>query len=153
MTSRWIVRHLGCHFGWHGNIMALDHPKMVLGVHRDRMHESKVSLDGFMIRRSQSSHPSIEQSIFIATILKISKLQDYLVLAVVVRELSKHLFDWFCYCEVHIVELLLLRKNKDTTGKIVSTWLLLFTSAGDGPVYVSVQAIALWKRPQMLLPL
>ena len=35
---------------------------------------------------------------FIATILKIPKLQDYLVLAVVVRGLSKHqsafLFDW-----------------------------------------------------------
>ena len=79
--------------------MAPDHPKMVLGVHRDRMHESKVSLDGFTIRNSQSLHPSLEKSIFIATILKIPKLQDYLVLAVVVRELSKHqgafLFD-FC---------------------------------------------------------
>ena len=30
--SRWIVRYLGCHFGWHGNIMAPDHPKMILGV-------------------------------------------------------------------------------------------------------------------------
>ena len=64
--------------------MAPDHPKMILGVHRDRMHESKVSLDGFTIRNSQSLHPSLE-SIFIATILKIQKLQDYLVLAVVVR--------------------------------------------------------------------
>ena len=26
--SRWIVRYLGCHFRWHGNIMAPDHPKM-----------------------------------------------------------------------------------------------------------------------------
>ena len=33
-------------FGWHGNIMAPDHPKMILGVHRDRMHESKVSPGG-----------------------------------------------------------------------------------------------------------
>ena len=88
--SCWIVRYLGCHFGWHGNIMAPDHPKMILGVHRDRMHESKVSLDGFTIRNPRSSHPSLEQSILIATILKIPKLQDYLVLAVVVRELSKH---------------------------------------------------------------
>ena len=23
-TSRWIVRYLGCQFGWHGNIMAPD---------------------------------------------------------------------------------------------------------------------------------
>ena len=84
MMSCWIVRYLDCHFGWHGNIMAPDHPKMILGVHRDRMHESKVSLDGFMIRKSQSSHPSLEQSILIATILKIPKLQDYLVLAVAV---------------------------------------------------------------------
>ena len=51
-TSPWIVRYLGYHFGWHGNIMAPDHPKMILGVHRDRMHESKVSLDRFMIRKS-----------------------------------------------------------------------------------------------------
>ena len=70
--------------------MAPDHPKKILGVHRDRMHESKVSLDGFTIRKSRSSHPSLEKSILIATILKIPKLQDYLVLAVVVRELSKH---------------------------------------------------------------
>ena len=90
MTSHWIVRYLGCHFGWHGNIMASDHPKMILGVHRDRMHESKVSLDGFTIRKSQSPHPNLEYSILIATILKIPKLQDYLVLAVVVRELLKH---------------------------------------------------------------
>ena len=48
--SHWIVRYLGCHFGWHGNIMAPDHPKMILEVHRDRMPESKMSLDGFMIR-------------------------------------------------------------------------------------------------------
>ena len=88
--SHWIVRYLGCHFGWHDNIMAPVHPKMILGVQSDRMHESKVSLDGFTIRRSQSSHSSLEQSIFIVTILKIPKLQDYLVLAVVVRELSKH---------------------------------------------------------------
>ena len=97
MMSRWIVRYLGCHFGWHGNIMAPDHPKMILGVHRNRMHESKVSLDGFTVRNPRSSHPSLESSILIATILKIPKLQDYLVLAVVVRELSKHqccfLFD------------------------------------------------------------
>ena len=76
--------------------MAPDHPKMILGVHRDRMHKSKVSLDGFTIRKPRSSHPSLEESILIATILKIPK-QDYLVLAVVVRELSKHqsafLFD------------------------------------------------------------
>ena len=90
MTSQWIVRYLGCYFRWHGNIMAPDHPKMILGVHRDRMHESKVSLDGFTIRNSRFLHPSLEKSIFIATILKIPKLQDYLVLAVVVRELSKH---------------------------------------------------------------
>ena len=90
MTSRFIVRYLGCHFGWHSNIMAPDHPKMILGVHRDKMHESKVSLDGFTIRKSRSPHPSLEQSILIATILKIPKLQDYLVLVVVVRELSKH---------------------------------------------------------------
>ena len=51
---------LGCHFGWHGNIMAPDHPKMILGVHRDRMHESKVSLDGFTIRNSRSLHPSLQ---------------------------------------------------------------------------------------------
>ena len=70
--------------------MAPDHPKMILGVHRDRMHESKVSLDGFTIRNPRSSHPSLETSILIATILKIRKLQDCLVLAVVVRELSKH---------------------------------------------------------------
>ena len=111
--SRWIVGYLGCHFGWHGNIMAADHPKMILGVHRDRMHESKVSLDGFTIRNPRSSHPSPEQSILIATILKIPKLQDYLVLAVVVRELSKHqsafLFD---YCKAHVVELLLLSKKQ-----------------------------------------
>ena len=77
--------------------MAPDHPKMVLGVHRDRMHESKVSLDGFTIRNPRFLHPSLESSISIATILKIPKLQDYLVLAVVVRELSEHqgafLFD------------------------------------------------------------
>ena len=58
--SCWIVRYLGCHYGWHGSIMAPDHPKMILGVHRERIHESKVSLDGFMIRISQSSHPSLE---------------------------------------------------------------------------------------------
>ena len=46
--------------GVHGNIMAPDHPKMILGVHRDRMHESKVSLDGFTIRNSRSFHPSLE---------------------------------------------------------------------------------------------
>ena len=77
-------------FGWHGDIMAPDHPKMIFGVHWDRMHESKVSLDGFRIRKPRCSYPGLEQSILIATILKISKLQDYLVLAVVVRELSKH---------------------------------------------------------------
>ena len=32
MTSRWIVRYLGWHFGWHGNIMAPDHPKMILSI-------------------------------------------------------------------------------------------------------------------------
>ena len=90
MTSHWIVRYLGCHFGWHDNIMAPGHPRMILRVHRDRMHESKVSLDGFTTRKSQSSHPSLEKSNLIATILKIPKLQDYLVLAVVVGELSKH---------------------------------------------------------------
>ena len=105
--------------------MAPDHPKMILGVHRDRMHESKVSLDGFMIRNPRSSHPSLELSILIATILKIPKLQDYLVLAVVVRELSKHqsascLIVVFVICKVCVVELLLLSENKDTTGKIVS---------------------------------
>ena len=47
------------------------------------------------------------------------------MLAVVVRGLSKHqsafLFDCCVfYCEVHVVELLLLSENKDTTGKIVS---------------------------------
>ena len=77
--------------------MAPDHPKMILGVHRDRMHESKVSLDGFTIRNSRSSHPSLEYSFLIATIHKIPKLQDDLVLAVVVRGLSMHqsafLFD------------------------------------------------------------
>ena len=62
---------------------------------------------------------------FIATILKIPKLQDYLVLAVVVRELSKapvcFLFDCcIFYCEICVVELLLLSENKDTTSKIVS---------------------------------
>ena len=70
---------------------------MILGVHRDRMHESKVSLDGFTIRNSRSSHPSLEYSFLIATIHKIPKLQDDLVLAVVVRGLSMHqsafLFD------------------------------------------------------------
>ena len=50
MTSCWVARHLRCHLGWHSNMMAPDHPKMILGVHRDRMHESKVSLGGFMIR-------------------------------------------------------------------------------------------------------
>ena len=35
-------------------------PKMILGVHRDRMHESKVSLDGFTIRKSRSPHASLE---------------------------------------------------------------------------------------------
>ena len=85
MTSHWIVWYLGCHFGWHGNIMAPDHPKMILGVHRDRMHKSKVSLDEFTISNPRSSHPSLEYSILIATILKIPKLLDYLVLAVVVR--------------------------------------------------------------------
>ena len=70
--------------------MAPDHPRMILGVHRDRMHESKVTLDGFTIRKSQSSHPSLEKSVLITTILKIPNLQDYLVLAVVVRELLKH---------------------------------------------------------------
>ena len=39
---------------------APDHPKMILGVHRVRMHVSKVSLDGFTIRRSRFSHPSLE---------------------------------------------------------------------------------------------
>ena len=34
--SRWIVRYLGCHFGWHGNIMAPDQPKMILGVHTEQ---------------------------------------------------------------------------------------------------------------------
>ena len=33
---------------------------MILGAYRDKMHEIKVSLDGFTIRRSQSSHPSLE---------------------------------------------------------------------------------------------
>ena len=131
MTSRWIVRYLGCHYGWHGNNMAPDHPKMILGVHRDRMHESKVSLDGFAIRNPRSSQPSLEYSILIATTLKIPKLQDYLVLAVVVRELSKHqccfLFDLLhCSCEVSVVELLLLSENKDTTGKIISPRCAIF---------------------------
>ena len=62
---------------------------MILGAYRDKIHEIKVSLDRFMIRRSRSSHPSLEESIFIVTFLKIPKLQDYLVLAVVVRELSQ----------------------------------------------------------------
>ena len=70
-------------------MMAAGHPQMILGACRDRMHEIKVSLDGFTIRRSQSVHPDLEESIFIATILKIPKLQDYLGLAVVVRELSQ----------------------------------------------------------------
>ena len=82
--------------------MAPDHPKMVLGVHRDRIHESKVSLDGFMIRNSKSPHPSLEQSICIATILKIPKLQDYFVLAVVVRVLSKHQSAFLFDCCVFI---------------------------------------------------
>ena len=60
VTSRWIVGYLGYHSQWYGNIMAPDHPKMVLGVHRDRMLESKVSLDGFTIRNSRSPHPSLE---------------------------------------------------------------------------------------------
>ena len=94
MTSHWIVKYLGCHFGWHDNIMAPDHPIMILGVHRDRMHESKVSLGGFTITIFPSKPRIIN---FYTTILKIPKLQDYLVLAVVVRELSKHqsafLFD------------------------------------------------------------
>ena len=108
MTSRWIVRYLGCHFRWHGNIMAPDHPQMILGVHRDRMHESKVSLDGFTIRNSRSLHPSLEYSIFIATILKIPKLQDYLVLAVVVRGLSKHQSAFLFDCCVFIARFALL---------------------------------------------
>ena len=82
--------------------MAPDHPKMILGVHRDRMHERKVSLDGFMIRNSRSLHPSLELSMFIATILKIPKLQDYLVLAVVVRGLSKHQSAFLFDCCVFI---------------------------------------------------
>ena len=86
MMSRWIVRYLGCHFRWHGNIMAPDHPKMILGVHRDRMHESKVSLGGFHDQKS-TIFPSKPRIInFINTILKIPKLQDYLVHAVVVRD-------------------------------------------------------------------
>ena len=87
--SCWIVGYLRCHSGWHGIIMALEHPWIILGAYRDTLHEIKGSLDGFTIRRSRSSHPSLEKSISIATILKIPKLQDYLVLAVVVRELSQ----------------------------------------------------------------
>ena len=83
--------------------MAPDHPKMILGVHRDRMHESKVSLDGFMINNLQSPHPSLEKSIFIATILKLLKFQDYLVLAVEVRGLSKHQSAFLFDCCVFIV--------------------------------------------------
>ena len=45
MTSCWIVRYLSYLFGWHGNIMAPDHPRMILGAYRDKMHESKVSLE------------------------------------------------------------------------------------------------------------
>ena len=44
MTSHWIVGYLRCHSGWHGNIMALEH-MMMLGAYRDKIHESKVSLD------------------------------------------------------------------------------------------------------------
>ena len=83
--------------------MAPDHPKMILGVHRDRMDESKVSLDGLTIRNSQSPHPNLEYSIFIATILKIPKLQDYFVLAVVVRGLSKHQSVFLFDCCIVIV--------------------------------------------------
>ena len=76
---------------------------MILGAHRDRMHKNKVSLDGFTIRNSQSSHPSLEYSILIATILIIPKLQDYLVLAVVVRELTEFYcgFDAFSVSRAH----------------------------------------------------
>ena len=108
MTSHWIVRYFCCHFRWHGNMMAPDHPKMILGVHRDRMHESKVSLDGFTIRNSRSSHSSQEKLILIATILKIPKLQDYLVLAVVVRGLLKHQSAFLFDCCVVIARFALL---------------------------------------------
>ena len=125
MMSHWIARYLGCHFGWHGNIMAPDHPKMILGVHRDRMHESKVSLDGFTIRNSQSSHPSLEYSILIATILKIPKTSRLFSTCSSGKRIVKApecflLDSCVCYCEVRVIELLLLSENKDTTGKIIS---------------------------------
>ena len=110
--------YLGCHFRWHGNSMAPDHPKMILGVHRDRMHESKVSLDGFTIRNSRSSHPSLEQSILIATILKIPKLQDYLVLAVVVRGLSQHQSAFLFDCCVFIARFMSLSCYSSTKTRI-----------------------------------
>ena len=52
MTSRWVARYLRCHFEWHINMMVPGHPQMILGACRDRMHEIKVSLDGFTIRKS-----------------------------------------------------------------------------------------------------
>ena len=57
MTFCRVARYLRWHFEWHINIMAPRHPQMILGVCRDRMHEIKVFLDGFMIRRSQTVHP------------------------------------------------------------------------------------------------
>ena len=124
MMSCWVARYLRCHFEWHINLMVPRHPQMILGACRDRMHKIKVSLDGFMICPSR---PRIIN--LVVTILKIPKLQDYLVLAVVVRELSEaskcFLFDCCIFhCEVHIVELLLLNENKDTTSKNASLTLM-----------------------------
>ena len=89
MMSCWIVRYLRSHSGWNGNIMALDHPKMTLGDYRDEIHERK-SVPGWIHVQKITFFPSKPRIInFIATILKILELQDYLVLAVVLRELSQ----------------------------------------------------------------
>ena len=39
-------------FEWHINLMVPGHPQMILGACQDKMHEIKVSLDGFVIRSS-----------------------------------------------------------------------------------------------------
>ena len=123
--SHWIVRYLGCHFGWHGNSMAPDHPKMILGAHRDRMHESK-SVPGWIQDHKFtifSSKPKIINFNSHNSYTKTSRLFSACSSGKrIVKATECFLLDCcVCYCEVCVVELLLLSENKDTTGKIVSS--------------------------------
>ena len=52
MLSQSVARYLRCHFEWHIILVFPGHPQIILGAYRDRMHEIKVSLDGFIIRSS-----------------------------------------------------------------------------------------------------